>query len=299
MIIETDIKELFKKKDIYQPAQIVFMSADDTIMVHAGEIRTRGNARKDICVLPPTKLRFQKDWLQQKNLSDFATIKLVNACTLSERDRDYVIAEQLIYQVAEIISSHSFRTHPITLQYLDAKGKRKPIELEGFMIEHEDQMAQRLDSKVYEVFFKKELLDRHAYVHFSVFQYMIGNTDWKIINHHNLRVITNAKEKKAIPIPYDFDYAGLVKTHYAVPHSRLDIKSVTERLYLGPCQTKDEVETTCQYFLTKEAEIMALFDQVNMGNYQSKFSVRYLKEFFDLIRSNKQAERIFTNCMDY
>ncbi len=299
IIIETNIKELFKKRDKYQQARIIVTNDTDTVLIHEGEIRTRGNARKDICVLPPTKLRFDKSWLKRRGLSHYPTLKLVGACTLSKRDGDYVIAEQLIYETASDLLPCTFRTHPVALQYQDTKGKRKPIELTGFIIEHENQMASRNKSKVYDVFFKKESLDHRSYLIFSVFQFMIGNTDWKILNHHNLRVITNSVEKKAIPVPYDFDYSGLVKTHYAVPNDKLDINAVTDRLYLGPCQEKEEVEEIRQLFLGLEAKILERFRTAEMGKSQSKFCLRYLEEFFDLIRNKKQAERIFMRCIDY
>jgi len=299
VIIRTDLKELFRKKDAYQEAQITILAEGDTILNYEGEIRTRGHARKDICSLPPTKIRFNKSFLTRQNLSTYPTLKLVGACSLSDRDRDYVVAEQLIYQINNNLTEHSFRTQAIHIHYVDAKNKKKPIKLSGFLIEHEDEMAARLKSRIYETFFNKEILDRRAYLDFSVFQYMIGNTDWKVMNHHNLRVIINTIKKRAYPIAYDFDYSGLIKADYAVPHSSLDLTNVTERLYLGPCQTKEEIEITRSKFLQKEQEITDLLEGVNLGKHQYNYSQKYLTEFFNILRNEKYAHRVFSQCRDW
>ncbi|MFC2096584.1 hypothetical protein ACFLQ3_02680 [Bacteroidota bacterium] len=39
-----------------------------------------------------------------------------------------------------------------------------------------------------------------------------------------------------IPVPYDFDFAGLVNADYANPAEVLDIENVTERYFLGLCR---------------------------------------------------------------
>ena len=43
-------------------------------------------------------------------------------------------------------------------------------------------------------------------------------------------------------MPFDFDYAGLVDAHYAVTAKALNLPSVRERLYRGPCQSEAELD---------------------------------------------------------
>ncbi len=300
ILIKTDFRALLKKKDKYQPATLTITSGDELVMAYEGEIRTRGNARKSICFMPPTKLRFAKDDLREMGLSEYPTLKVVNTCALSERDETYVQTEHLMYQLNAAVTDKCFRTLLVHLAYEDTMGKRKPVAFAGFLIEHEDQMASRLQGRVYNPpFFKKELLDRDTYVNFAMFQYMIGNTDWKILNKHNLRVVAVASQKKVYPIAYDFDYAGLVSTHYAVPHDKLPIEHVKERLYLGPCQTDEEVERHRLHFLGCRETITQLVMESALPEKRKANVSRYLDQFFKVLDDPRRAAVVFSDCIDY
>ena len=65
-----------------------------------------------------------------------------------------------------------------------------------------------------------------------LFQYSIGNTDRSIPGRHNIQMVKSKDStiSKPFVIPYDFDYAGIVNTSYAVPDKNLGIESVTERV---------------------------------------------------------------------
>lgn len=300
LTVVTDLRELLKKKDIYQEAELLMMSGKDTIIQHRGEIRTRGHSRKDICLVPPTKLRFQKQWLKNLGLEDYPTLKLVNACAQTDRDENYVLAEHLIYKLNAVVTKNSFRTHRVSIKYIDENNPKKTLDVGGYMIEHEDELAARLAGSIYQGrYFGKEALDRQAYLDFCVFQYMIGNTDWKVLNQHNIKIITVPSLKKVYPIAYDFDYAGLVNTHYAVPHEGVNIRDVGQRIYLGLCQNEEEVRNMCQKYLDAENEILDIVKHSKLSKHQLKYCIRYLTKFFDTIKDEQRAMRVFTKCIDY
>ncbi len=298
-MITTDVNQLLKKTDEYQPAQIVLIGAKDTLLSTTCEIRSRGNARKSICKIPPTKLRFDKTYLTRINLSTFPTIKIVGACTTNERDADYLLTERKIYEANHLLTEMSFRTHAMHIEYIDVLKPDESILIPGFVLEHEDELAIRLRSEVYEIFFQKEMLNRSIYVDFSVFQYMIGNTDWKIFNHHNLKILTRKADRLAFPIAYDFDYSGLVKAYYAVPNDELEIDNVTQRLYLGPCLNSDEIESIREKFLKLENQIMEIFGSGFRLNHRAKYCQKYLSQFFDLLKNENASKRTFKKCIDY
>ena len=56
-------------------------------------------------------------------------------------------------------------------------------------------------------------------VRLSVFQYMVGNTDWSMVRFHNAEVLQNS-EGVYVPVPYDFDWTGFVSPRYARPNER-------------------------------------------------------------------------------
>ena len=52
---------------------------------------------------------------------------------------------------------------------------------------------------------------------------------------HNARLIGPLAPGQTVPIPYDFDFSGLVSAPYAGPPPELDIADIRQRLYRGYC----------------------------------------------------------------
>ncbi len=297
LVISTDLQSLLKRKDVYQVAWITAISGLDTVLQYMGEIRSRGNVRKDICYIPPTKIRFDKTFLRSMNLQDYPTLKIVNQCTLSDRDQQYLTNEYLIYQLYQLLTSNTLRSHRISIIYQDDSSKRKPKVVDAFLLEHVDELADRLGGEVYEApFFNEKMLHKKSYVLFGLFQYMIGNTDWNIANLHNVEIVTIPQQQLAIPVAYDFDYAGLVHAHYAVPHKRLDMRDVIERRYLGPCLSDHDIDLARELFLSKEQETYEILESFPLSKSERRFCLDYLETFFDTLRDPKIAKRTFGDC---
>ena len=66
-----------------------------------------------------------------------------------------------------------------------------------------------------------------------LFEYMIGNTDWSTYALHNMELVRK-EDGDHLPIPYDFDFSGLVNTIYANPDPKLGIASVTSAIRPAP-----------------------------------------------------------------
>jgi hypothetical protein len=132
-----------------------------------------------------------------------------------------------------------------------------------------------------------------------MFQYLIGNTDWKVLNKHNLEIVKVPNERAVYAVPYDFDYAGIINTTYAVPNDKLSIKSVRERIYLGPCQTPEELKESRDLFLTKKDAIASLVSKANLSEKQRDGILDFIAKFYEAIEDEKLATRVFTNCIDY
>jgi Fe-S-cluster formation regulator IscX/YfhJ len=140
-------------------------------------------------------------------------------------------------------------------------------------------------------------LDQPSLLFMSLFQYMIGNSDYSILKLHNVMILRDAKSVR-FPVPYDFDYSGLVDAHYAIPAKELGLASVRDRLYRGPCKTDAEVEQALEPFRKRQAELLALpaslpdFDDGHRRNAE-----KYLNEFFELIAKPDRVKKTFvTNC---
>ena len=118
----------------------------------------------------------------------------------------------------------------------------------------------------------------------TIFNYMIGNTDWSVPNQHNCKILSGndfSQPGLGIIIPYDFDYSGLVNTDYAVPYDGLGLKSVLERRYLGICRTRDEYISSLKEFTDKKTELYNVINEFPLLDEKVKKEMRrYLDEFY-------------------
>jgi hypothetical protein len=142
-------------------------------------------------------------------------------------------------------------------------------------------------------------LDQPALLFMSLFQYMIGNTDYSIMELHNVIMLDDAKGIR-YTVPYDFDYSGLVGAHYATPAKRLNLASVRDRMYRGPCRTETEIEEALKPFREKQAELLALpasLSAFGLDDGTRRSTEKYLGEFFDLISRPDRTKKVFvTGC---
>ena len=95
-------------------------------------------------------------------------------------------------------------------------------------------------------------------------------------------------------VPYDFDFAGLVDAHYAIPSHELPITSVRERLYRGFPRTMEEIQRTLDIFREKREAINKLVMDFELLNVrQRKDMINYLDEFYEIIKSTSLVKRTF------
>ena len=90
------------------------------------------------------------------------------------------------------------------------------------------------------------------------------------------------------PIPYDFDYSGLVDASYAVPADNLGISSVRERYYLGPCRDNEAYMAAIEHINRYREEILQMVNDFEYLDQKYKKSViAYLEQYFTLASNYK------------
>jgi hypothetical protein len=125
--------------------------------------------------------------------------------------------------------------------------------------------------------------DPESLTQMTLFQYMIGNTDFSIFAIHNVAMVTTPA-KVFYPITWDFDVSGLVDPPYGIPQPVLGIASIQERLYRGPCRSLAEFEPSLAIFRAKQAEALALIDSIPGLDQRNRREVsEYLGQFFTLL----------------
>ena len=297
MDITVDLKGIIKKKrdEVYFDAMVKYPLADGTILEKKGKIKARGNSRKEICYFPPLKLKLKKRGLQQEDWLPFNKYKLVVQCKSNEASLQYVGKELLAYKVYNHLSEASLKAKPIKYNFIDPDTKEVTHQLNGFIIEDIEELATRLNGQVVER--KRYLpsqLDVESYRIMSFFQMFIGNTDWHVGNLHNLKLIKEPEKVKVTPIPYDFDYSGLVNAHYATVHETIPVPHVTVRHYMGPNCKLPELESIRTNLVNKKEAIFKLVSDYQLiGEKYKKVVNGYLEDFFDLIEHPKKSKRTF------
>jgi len=126
-----------------------------------------------------------------------------------------------------------------------------------------------------------------------VFEYMIANTDWSVAGLHNI-VLTEDTSGTIYPVPYDFDWSGVISTPYARPDARLPITSVRQRLFRGYCRSADQFAAIFARFNDRKDAIYTLYrSQVGADPKRVEQALRYYDDFYRVINDPKLVRREF------
>jgi hypothetical protein len=83
------------------------------------------------------------------------------------------------------------------------------------------------------------------------------------------------------PVPYDFDYCGLVNASYAIPGGDLGIESVTDRYFLGICRADESYGKTMDRIAGHREEMLQLVNDFQyLSSKHKKEMIGYLESYF-------------------
>lgn len=285
------------KRD-FHPAKLSYTTPDGKQVTLDVEIKVRGKLRRQMlnCVVPPFRIKFDKTKTNDTLFQDQDKLKLVSHCKNKPKYFEhYYLIEYLIYKTYNILTDFSFRVRLVKLTYTDSENKEEPFTKFSFFIEDAREMAKRNNGKAVEV--KSIELNQANFdisTLASVFQYMIGNTDWSIRSGHNMQLVKSGDDLQYFPVPFDFDMAGLIDAHYARPYTELPIKSVRERLFQGYCKSEPQFYRTFSIFHKHKEEIISLYrDFPYLPDKLKKRCITYLNAFYQIISSPKLVKRYF------
>jgi hypothetical protein len=310
--IEAPLTTLMKDRpdEEYLDGTLTFTGDDGAEQTIDLKIRTRGNYRRaeEHCDFAPIRLNFRKKQVADTKLAGQDKLKLVTHC---QNNKPYyeqlVLREFLAYRIYQVMTNKSYGVRLLQVNYVDTEGA-KPMTKLAFAIEDDDDVAKRVGMKPVKIpGIRNEDLDRRQQNLVNVFEYMIGNTEYSLIRAepdkdccHNSDLMSATGGPPYTPLPYDFDFAGLVNAPYAQPNPRYDIGSVRTRLYKGLCRNNELLPDTIQQFLDKKDAIYAIIDELAMLKSRSRRSVTsYLDSFYDRISTQKKVNaRFIEKCND-
>ncbi len=297
--LEMDMKDLLgkKQKERFLPATFTMTFADGNSLTEKIEASARGNFRRETCFMPGLKLKFNKD--SASRLIKLKELKLSNGCNTSDESGQLAVKEFLVYKIYNLLTDKSMRVRLMKLNFKDAAGKRKPYTQFAFLIEDVDDMAKR--NKMIEIegiSFITEATNREQMTLVTLFQYLIGNTDWSVPAYHNIKLIGPKEDNSTRPyaVAYDFDICGLVDPPYATVDEQLQvyISSVRERLNRGYPRTMEELKETIKIFNDKKEQIYNLVRNNEYLTSKVKSStVSFMDDFYKIINDDREVKKVF------
>jgi hypothetical protein len=272
-------------------------------------VRVRGKSRAVACSFPPLLLNFRTPDLAESILEGEDRLKLVTHCQASDAYDNYVVLEYLTYRVYNLLTPISLRARRVDVSYFDSERQRDLGTRPGILLEDEERFAERHGYTMFEEgTVERSRYDADALALLDVFQYFIGNTDVSAIAGpqgeiccHNVvpylrsdDTPDDASDNEMVPVPYDFDAAGIVDAPHAAPDERLPIKDVRQRLYRGRCRSPEELAPVFSLFEQQRAAITALFDESQGLDAKSAEKARgYVDDFYEVLGDEKRRENAF------
>ncbi len=274
-------------------------------------LSTRGITRRavDVCQFPPLKVQFTSPPPPDSLFAGQKSLKLVAYCRTAESFQQYVLLEYATYRMLNVLSPASFRVRLAQIDFVNDDG-RPYITRFGFFIEDLGDVARRnmmREAKLPELIPITSLSSRHAAL-YALFQDMIANHDWSMRAGpkgeeccHNAKLIAPARGVAAgvIPIPYDFDFSGLVNAPYATPPDELHLSSVRQRQYRGYCMHNgDAYAVAAQMRASRPQMFAALSSTPGLQPATIQRATDFINGFFDQIASNDTMQaKVLKTCL--
>ena len=263
----------------------------------------RGITRRtgDICDFPPLRVQLTQPAPAGSLFEHQRRLKLVTHCKRDAGFQQKVLLEYSAYRLYNLITPLSFRARLANIDYVDDSG-RPYISRVGFFIEDFDDVGKRngLRDAHAPSLIPLSQIDPAAGARFGVFEYMISNYDWSMRAApkgeeccHNGRLLAGAGLYQ--PVPYDFDYSGLVDAPYAVPPEGFPINNVRQRSYRGYCIHSAQARSFAAQLAPRRAEFTGLFATIpGLDARTQARATSYIQAFFADIDSGK----MFKTCVN-
>jgi hypothetical protein len=264
----------------------------------------RGITRKtsNICDFPPLRVVLAGKAPPGSLMAGQHRLKLVTHCKRDIGFQQKVLLEYSAYRLYNLITPESFRARLVNVDYVDDSG-RPYISRVGFFIEDFDDVGKRngMTDAHQGSLVALQSIDSAAGGRFAVFEYMISNYDWSMRAApkgdeccHNGRLLAGGPGG-LIPVPYDFDYSGLVDAPYADPPEGVPVENVRQRNYRGYCAHLAQARAAAAQVAPRRAEFTGLFAAIpGLDARNQARAASYIQGFFTDVDSGK----IFKSCVN-
>lgn len=275
------------------------------------QLAQRGITRRkgDVCQFPPLRVTFSQSPPAGSLFAGQRRLKLVTHCRASEGFQQYLLMEYATYRLYNQLTPLSIRARLAQIDYVSDSGK-PIISRVGFFLEDIDDVARRNGMREARVGARIAVTQLSPAVsgRVGVFQYMIGNLDWAMqagpagdnCCHNSLLIGDNGGASSSlVPVPYDWDFSGLVDAPYATAPDSINVTSVRQRRYRGFCRHNAEARAAIADARARQAPLMATFASVpGMDPKTVRKATAFLGGFFADIATDASAEaKLIKTCL--
>lgn len=94
------------------------------------------------------------------------------------------------------------------------------------------------------------------------------------------------------PIPYDFDFSGVVNARYASPPEGIKVNNIRTRLYRGLCKHNETVPGAVALINEKREAITELYQTTPfLEEKEAGKSLKYYEGYFKTVNDPKSLDR--------
>ena len=273
---------------------------------HAIQLSPRGITRlkRETCQFPPLRVRFQAPPAPSALFAGQRQLKLVTHCRAPASFQQHLLLEYAAYRLYNVLTPASFRARLATIDYVNDDNRPLTSRL-GFFIEEIEDVAARNGMRRAVTGDQVALgrLSPTDAARVALFQYMIGNQDWS--NRagppgegccHNSRLIEPGPGGTLVPVPYDFDFSGLVNAPYGVtPDGEGDVR---DRRYRGFCAHNAQALAVAAEFRARRGALLAVLRQIPLDEPARRRATAYLDSFFtDIADDRRMTARLLRTCV--
>jgi hypothetical protein len=289
-----------------QPRDAVLTVAGTATENHAIQLSPRGITRlkRDVCQFPPLRVRFTSPPGASSVFAGQKQLKLVTHCRATASFQQYLLLEYSAYKMYNRLTPMSFRARLAMIDYVDPANRPITTRL-GYFIEDIDDVAARNAMRRMPTGdrISATQLSRTDAARVALFEYMIGNQDWSMRAGppgegccHNSRLIGRTAVSELVPVPYDFDFSGLVNAPYAV--SPDGTTGVLKRRYMGYCGLNAEALAVAAGLRSQRAPLLQALNEISLEDSVRRKAAAYLDGFFsDIADDRKTASKILKSCL--
>ncbi|MFT5749497.1 MAG: hypothetical protein ACI93S_000755, partial [Ancylomarina sp.] len=281
-------------KRIYHAASLTVKNTSCAFSEMPIKLKTRGNfrLRKQTCNFPPLRFKLYDDHAEGTIFRGQKKLKYVSHCqNFKKHYEQHTLEEFLIYKMYNVFTDYSYQVRLAKSTFIDTNS-RDTIQRYGFFIEDKSHLADRLGRQVLKFRnIKHYQVLRSNILVLSLFQYMIGNTDWDISRLHNVDLMSVNEHSMPVAVPYDFDWSAIISHDYFVPDPQIDLEAKYKRRYKSYRWTEEEFETAFAIFHEHRDDLTNLISDFTILESENRIKLlSYISEFYDLISSKADVK---------